>query len=494
MNRKKHYIIVLLILVCALPANAQSYLEALRYSTYAPGGTARGLGVAGAFGALGGDYTAVGINPAGLGMYRRSEVMVSLGIATNKSTVAFNGGAFDKNVVRPVLNNTSLVFTRLFEDRRGNRTHGKWTSVNFSFGYNRLADYNSERFFSDPKSYNSFLADSRDELNYAGLTDDNITLSNFSAQTVAGYNTYLLNPSANGITYTSVTDGKYVDQQILLDTKGGMSEVSFALGANYNDKVYFGALLAIPLINYTETLTVTETDADNSIPAFSNYTLEKELSTSGIGFTGKFGVIVRAHKYIRLGVSVQTPTVYNMDDTYGTTINSNIDSLGPIENLSTGEFNYKLRTPTKLTGSVAFLISKFGFISADYEFANMPGAQYTFQSQYSSTEALLDQDIKNNLQIVHTVRIGAEAAYKMLRVRGGYSYSTSPLKDASVVGNADYVSQTFSGGIGFRFKRFFLDATYYRTGQLTSSVVSSDITFQNQFRRNNIVIGGGFTF
>lgn len=494
MSRKKHVLITLLILAITLPASAQSYLEALRYSTYSPGGTARGLGVAGAFGALGGDYTAVSINPAGLGVYRRSEVMATIGFNTTKTTVAFDGNSYNKSLVRPVLNNTSLVFTRLFEDRRGNRTHGKWTSVSFSFGFNRLADYNSERFFSDAESYNSFLEDSRDELNNAGLEEDFITLSNFSSQTVAAYNTYLLNPSSNGTYYTAVTDGRAVDQQILLDTKGGMSEFSFALGANYNDKVYFGALLAIPLINYTEKQTITETDRNNSIPAFNNYKLEKELSTSGIGFTGKFGLIVRAHKYIRLGVSVQTPTVYSMDDTYGTTINSNIDSLGDLENLNTGEFNYKLRTPTKLTGSVAFLIKKFGFISADYEFANMPGARYSFQSQFSSTEALLDQDIKNNLQIVHTVRVGAEAAYKMLRVRAGYAYSTSPLKGNAVVGNADYSSQTFSGGIGFRFRRFFVDATYYRVDQVTSSTLSSDIAFQNQFRRNNIVIGGGFTF
>lgn len=478
----------------ALPGQAQSYLEALRYSTYAPGGTARGLGVAGAFGALGGDYTAVTINPAGLGIYRRSEVMGTFAIAANNTQVTANGASFNKNMVRPLLTNTSIVFTRLFEDRRGNRTHGKWTSVNFAFGYNRLADYNSERYFNNANAYNSFLEDSRDELNYVGMSEDYITLSNFTEQTVAGYNAYLLNPTSSGTSYTAVTDGNYVDQQVLMKTRGGLSEFSFALGANYNDRIYFGALLAIPLVEYSEKQIITETDKDNVIRSFNNYTLTKELSTSGIGFNGKFGLLVRAHKYIRLGVSVQTPTVYNMDDTYGTSISSNIDTLGDLEYSSTGEFNYKLRTPTKLTASAAFLIKKFGFISADYEFSNNPGAHYNFESQFSSVEASLDQDIKNNLKIVHTVRVGAEAAFKMLRVRGGYAFSTSPLQDGSVTANADYSSQTFSGGIGLRFRRFFVDATYYRTEMLTSSVLSSSLTFLNQFNKNNVVIGAGFTF
>ena len=59
--------------------NAQNELDALRYSNTGTGGTARSYAMANAFGALGADLSAFHINPAGLGLYRKSEVSIGLG-------------------------------------------------------------------------------------------------------------------------------------------------------------------------------------------------------------------------------------------------------------------------------------------------------------------------------------------------------------------------------------------------------------------------------
>lgn len=52
---------------------SQGVVDALKYSQQDIRGTARYMGMAGAFGALGGDITTLSQNPAGIGVYRNSE-------------------------------------------------------------------------------------------------------------------------------------------------------------------------------------------------------------------------------------------------------------------------------------------------------------------------------------------------------------------------------------------------------------------------------------
>src|SRR4051812_26928289 len=65
----------ILIVSATISAFGQNPSEALRYSLLKPGGTARGLALSGAMGAVGADATAMTINPAGIAFYRRSEIM-----------------------------------------------------------------------------------------------------------------------------------------------------------------------------------------------------------------------------------------------------------------------------------------------------------------------------------------------------------------------------------------------------------------------------------
>ncbi len=70
---KKILIISALILTAASTALSQTSADALRYSRIDIGGTARYMGLSGAFGALGADFTTASTNPAGLGLYKSSE-------------------------------------------------------------------------------------------------------------------------------------------------------------------------------------------------------------------------------------------------------------------------------------------------------------------------------------------------------------------------------------------------------------------------------------
>ena len=88
---------------------AQNEVDALRISTSNPGGTGRSTGLANAFGALGADPVAAGINPAGFGLYRTSELSVTPMVEVNGVTsTAYGTQAVDSKTTF-VMNNLALI-------------------------------------------------------------------------------------------------------------------------------------------------------------------------------------------------------------------------------------------------------------------------------------------------------------------------------------------------------------------------------------------------
>ena len=63
---KKYFAFLSIALLLQYFATAQNMVDALRYSSTQINGTARSGGMGNAFGSLGGDFTSVSINPAGL--------------------------------------------------------------------------------------------------------------------------------------------------------------------------------------------------------------------------------------------------------------------------------------------------------------------------------------------------------------------------------------------------------------------------------------------
>src|SRR5690349_6488545 len=89
-NRRKKYTLAGILLFIAFYSTGQSYVEsALLFSQTKPGGSARVQAIGGSQIALGGDYSSALSNPAGLGMYNRSEVTFSLGVSGYNSSANY---------------------------------------------------------------------------------------------------------------------------------------------------------------------------------------------------------------------------------------------------------------------------------------------------------------------------------------------------------------------------------------------------------------------
>ena len=69
---------------------AKNVEDALRYSQIFYGGTARFMSMGGAFTAVGGDISSLSQNPAGIGVFRSSEITVTPQLFHIKSSAGFN--------------------------------------------------------------------------------------------------------------------------------------------------------------------------------------------------------------------------------------------------------------------------------------------------------------------------------------------------------------------------------------------------------------------
>ena len=111
----KRYIVALLGVVLAysffsISALAQNESDVFRYSKRNQLGSVRTMGLSGAYGALGADLASSGINPAGLGMYRRSDAGGTLGFYTNKVESSLDNNLSTTNA-NGTFTNVGVTFT-----------------------------------------------------------------------------------------------------------------------------------------------------------------------------------------------------------------------------------------------------------------------------------------------------------------------------------------------------------------------------------------------
>ena len=130
--------------------NAQNEVDALRYSQTYITGTAKSVSMAGALGAVGGDFSALSINPAGIGLYRSSALSFSPTMYTNSTQSEFLGNSFTDDVVNLKIGNFGVVLNNSKGRESG------WISTSFGFGYNQVANFNQDIIMKGINNNNSY--------------------------------------------------------------------------------------------------------------------------------------------------------------------------------------------------------------------------------------------------------------------------------------------------------------------------------------------------
>ena len=459
--------------IISMQGYAQNEIDALRYSRLNYSGSARFVSMGGAFGALGADFTTLSHNPAGIGLYRSSEISFTPSIFIGRTEATLNGNFRDDSRYNFNLGNVGIVMAYTPTLKNPNTL---WKNVQFGFGLNRMANFNNRVNIESNNMVSSYLTSYVDYA-YGVHPDD---LSAFDTQ--LAYDTELLfvEDSATWRYNIDKPDGG-VNQRKSIESKGSVNEMVFTLGANYNDKLYIGATVGIPSIRYIENTTYTETALADDETVFNSMTRTDYLETSGTGLNFKFGLIFRANDCLRLGGAVHTPTFYSsMSDDYGATLKSKYDNGYTATASAKGVYDYELTTPLRALGSIGFILGKAGVISADYEYVDYTTARLRAPDYDFFNE---NENIRNIYQEAHNLRFGTEWRYGSVNFRGGYGISANPY----IYGTNSAIN-TYSAGIGFREKSFYLDLAwagsqfddeYYLYNGLVNAAKST--TFHNKF-------------
>ena len=475
--KKLLFSITLLVLTTAA-ANAQVPEDAIRYSWYPQNASARILGAGGVMGSVGGDITAGYVNPAGIGFYRVSEAVFTSGFGLTNTKASYRGNTTKESSNAFSFGPSGAIIAR--QQNRNNRSD----AIAISFTQN--ASFKNTIHYKGLNNYSSYAEQFAEEFSGLNKSISEVLNTNSIAPYTAApaLYTYLIDTvRVNGNLIVKAApeyildQGKALQQDMIRNTKGGLYEVNLAYGSNLGAKWLWGASVGIPLVNYESNTVFSETDtsADQN-NHFRSFSFTDNFTTKGAGVIARLGVIYRPKEYIRLGFAIHTPTYMTLTDSrqttlhtivenpvFDTTINSTMFTNG-----ERGEAKYVQTSPLRAVLSASYVFREItevskqrGFLSADIEYVNHNGSRFSSDSnQPTSGEKAYYKELNTVVKDIYkgnfNFRVGGELKFNTIMARLGFGYYGSPYKEAPSKAN----KMTFSGGLGYRNKGFFVDLTY----------------------------------
>ncbi|MFV8224860.1 OmpP1/FadL family transporter [Christiangramia aquimixticola] len=465
----------LLYLLCLagglLSAEAQTIDDAYRYSTTELNGSARFIGMSGAFGSLGGDISAIAINPASSAVFLHSAGSLSFNINDIESDNSFNREVYTNGQSDFSLGNLGGVF--VFNASDGN----KWGKISLGINYSEMANYDDNfgvRGFTTKSIDQYFLQKAN------GISLDNLQRRDGESvnelysylggnygfdhqQAFLGYQAYVIEAKTNNpnnTEYFSLVEPGTFDQQYQYAATGVNGKLSFNLAGQYSDWLYVGANLNTHFINYERSSEISEFNNNSSESNFNATTdiyFGNNLSTSADGFSLQLGGIAKVGDNIRLGYTYQSPTWFNIREETSQYLETNSrenDFVSIAPNVINIYPEYTLQLPATHTTSISFLFGKSGLISGDFGFTDYSNMKYKPEADLYFQD--LNNQISSSMGQVTTLKLGGEYRFDNLSLRAGYRLEGSPFEGENTAGELT----GYSGGLGYRFGNLSLDVAY----------------------------------
>ena len=451
-----HRKISFLLLILSYSLNAQSLNDFLKISIDNPVGSARFESMGGAFGALGGDLSAINVNPAGSAVFNDNQYEFTLS-NSKKSTKSY------------YYSDTSVKNKNKFSANQGG---GVWIFKNYgggninkiSFGVNAQTN-NSYYDNFEIKGKNQFNSIDKFFLNNTnGVTVSDVSVGTnestsevykflgeyygFSAQQAfLAYQGYLIDfDDSNNTFYSLARYNNGVDQQYTSDSKGYNNKYNLNIAIQFKEDFYFGLNInthEVYIENYTR-LFESNFDEDSAIKSIL---FENRLTTYGEGFSFQIGALRKFNK-LRIGVSYQSPTWYTLwDETsqYLETESVDLNGLNYRDIVDPRITNlypkYKLNSPSSITLSSALVIGKIGLLSLDVISKDYSKIKVKPKKEFTDSNNL----IKSQLQSTLNFKIGSEIRLNKLSLRAGFNSIESPLT------NFTENSTSLAYGFGYDF-------------------------------------------
>lgn len=444
---------ILLMIFCtaSVYGMSQNVDDAIRYSNVVPTGTAKFVSMAGATGALGADFSAMTINPAGVAIYRTGQMSISPEWTKAKVKSSYNGSS--SNAVKNKFNLSNIGVVSVFPT--GNETGCK--AVNFSFAYNKTANLYRNALIS---GYNDNSSELDGEVSYFNnYFDESNIFYRADLFIYDSINNVYLNDYQNADLYGAT-------QTKSIRSSGFIGEYAFALGANFNESFYFGGSINIIRINYEQTQKYSETPDEQNLLDMKDYSVTDYFQSLGTGLNMKLGLIYWLNENIRLGAAFHTPTIIDMSDDYSSRVESSVwyvnaegsEYVQQKNAKSRGGIDWNLTMPGKFVGSAAFVFRNVGLLDVDCEVIDYSSASMESKEGEDDDFESVNNDISDVYHTTVNLRIGGELSLNALALRAGFGFYGSPYNNSEANSSAN--QQVYSLGLGWRGPNAYFDFGY----------------------------------
>lgn len=458
----------LLLAVLMIPAasQAQTADDALRFADRTPGVTAYGLGIGGAGIAGVADASAFAVNPAGLGMMTHSVASGSFSALQSTSQGTYEAPGYTSSLEDQLtdagIGNLSYLFK--VPTTQGSMVIG--AALSNVHSYARSVSYDGDNGFNSVTDYFMPFSDEFD------LVQDSEGVFPEFTRTLSfiAYETYAIDldqglvDANDPVPFVPAVSFGTVAQTGFLEDTGQMMELNFGGGVEVAKDVLVGFSLNIPIGSFERQRVLEEDDYLNDNDGtqgttdFNYLYFSESFSSDLIGVNGRFGVSMQANPFLRLGATIETPTLYAIEESYGTYLETEFDNGdffaygdGPGQDAGSGNFDYTLRTPWKV-GLGLQLKTGNATVLADMEWMDWSQMELDSNTYSFASENL---GIRDALQAVVNIKIGATFDLDDIQLRAGTGYNPDPrrLERFAAEGFPSVERDRAFGsvGIGYRF-------------------------------------------
>ncbi len=538
---KRKNIVAAFILTMPIGMAAQSAIDAYNLTPTELRGTARFVGMGGAFTSLGGDLSTMTQNPAGLGVYRRSEIGTSFDVSIQKYNTATQSNAIKLDQTKVLFDNFGYIGAYNFDS-------GALRTFSWGFGYNRITNFQrlmSGYNASTATSLSNYIAAYTNGINSdaIGFADGYNPYQNSGEDwlSILAYNSYMINnnpgtkDSYSGL-YNGQTQG---DALYKMRESGYVDEYNIQFGGNVSDVFYWGLGVGIQDLNYTREILYSESMADATIYSTktsglvkgnAGFDLDNLKTISGTGANIKFGVIIRPIDFLRVGAAIHTPTWFHLNHQGDAVLNYSYynpsqpeDRDNPLsgeEHTDWFDYDSRLTTPWRFMVGASAVIGQTAIVSVDYErvaYNDMSVKRQNYDGYFGSSfvsDDNVNSDIKTYYQAANIVRAGLELrVVPQFSIRAGYNVQSSNVRSGASDGQAEIftsgtdpsysfnkTTQNICFGVGYRYKAWYLDLTYqwrHRTSDFhayTDFNGQSAPTARLTENHHNLIFSTGFKF
>lgn len=489
---KKKFVLILTLVISAT-SFAQDFTDALRYSMDNIQGTARFRAMGGAFGALGGDFSAVSLNPAGSAVFVTSQAGFTMSLLNNKNETQYFNGFTKETDSKFDLNQGGAVF--VFQNTNSN---SGWNKFTLGIGYDKTGDFNNNwsAVGTNTRSIDRYFlgyAEGKRLVDISVLPGETFSeayrnigqaqdLGFGHQQAFLGFESFIIDPlvdSDDNTSYISNIAAGNFNQQNFLNSRGYNGKFTFNFAGQFKDQLYVGANINTHFLNYERTTFFSETN-NNQGSLVNSVNFENNLFTTGAGFSFQLGTILKLTDGMRLGFTYDSPTWFRINEENSQAIRTVRNENGSnvaltIDPRIINVYDaYRLKSPGKITASAAYVFGSSGLISFDYSRKDYSNTEFKSINSRSINYFRIQNDLINStFTVSNTFRVGGEYRIKQATLRGGYRFEGSPYSDTSFMSDLD----AYSLGFGYNFGNFKLDLAYeYTTRQIGEQLFSVGLT------------------